>query len=138
MLIIHTLIVVLLEYILTFCLAAVMTASFGGTSSSLNKFSVNQFGQLIVSIVIRSLLAKIDNRSLHGNELVNSHCRNSCARTVTKRCSICSNADALREPGCEYLYASSLLVVTPFSTRRSALRNASISDGCLIEKGNSL
>lgn len=114
-------IIILFEYTLTFCLAGTMTASSDGTSNSLNKFSVSQFGELIVSMVSWSFFAKIDNKSLHGNELVNSHCRNSCASTVTKRCSICSNADKLREPGCEYLYASSMLVAAPFSTLRNAL-----------------
>lgn len=111
-----------LKFTLIFCLTGVAIL-FDGASNNLNKFSINQSGQLIVSIVIKSFFAIIDNKSLHGNELVNSHCKNSCARTVTKRCNMCSNVDALREPGCKYLYASSTLAAAPFSTLRNALRN---------------
>lgn len=111
----------LLKFTLIFCLIGIAATSFGEVSNNLIKFSINQSGWLIVSIVIKSLFAKIDNKSLHGNELVNSHCKNSCARTVTKRCNMCSNVDALREPGCKYLYASSTLAAVPFSTLRNAL-----------------
>jgi len=113
----------LLEFTLIFCFTGIVATSFDGASNNISKFSINQAGQLIVSIVIKSLFAKIDNKSLHGKELVNSHCKNSCARTVTKRCNMCSNIDALREPGCKYLYASSTLAAAPFSTLRNALQN---------------
>lgn len=113
----------LLQFTLIFCLTGIAATSFTGASNNLNKFSINQSGQLIVSIVVKSFFAKIDNKSLHGNELVNSHCRNSCAKTVTKRYNMCSNVDALREPGCKYLYASSTLAAVPFSTLRNALWN---------------
>lgn len=113
----------LLEFTLIFCLTGAVTLStlFDGASNNINKFSINLSGQLIVLTIIKSLFAKIDNKSLHGNELVNSHCKNSCARTVTKRYNMCSNVDALRDPGCKYLYASSILAAAPFSTLRNAL-----------------
>lgn len=120
-------ILAILKCTLMSCLAGTTATSLGGASRRLNKFSINHSGQLIVSIVIKSLFAKIDSRSLHGNELVNSHCKNSSARTVTKRCSMCSNVDELREPGCRYLYVSSTLAAAPFSTLRNALQNVRIS-----------